>query len=196
MDKNKLLQAIMEARGLLNKRAFQPAPMDPAMTGGVPPQGMPMDPAMAGGVPPQGMPMDPAMAGGVPPQGMPMDPSMAGGMPPQGMPMDPSMAGGMPPQGMPMDPAMASDVPPQDPSGESNPFAEIANILDQFDMRISQQEKLISDFRDELSNLKDDLVKKDSEMSERIAVLDQYLKDIKGLLKGDFTPDNIPQDQR
>lgn len=161
MDKNKLLQAIMEARGLLNKRAFQPAPVDPTMAGGMPPQGMPMDPAMAGGVPPQ----------------MPMDPAMAGGMPPQ-MPMDPSMAGGMPPQG---------------PSEESNPFAEIANILDQFDMRISQQEKLLADFRDELSNLKDDLVKKDSEMSERIAVLDQYLKDIKGLLKGDFTPDNVSQ---
>lgn len=101
---------IKNLRNLAQKLAFSPAgampPMDPAMMGGMPPQGAPMDPAMMGGMPPQGAPMDPAMMGGMPPQGAPMDPAMMGGMPPQGATMDPAMMGGVPPEGGAQSPEM------------------------------------------------------------------------------------------
>lgn len=77
-----MLQALMESQIALMQ----------TLGGGMPaPQGMPMDPAMMGGAPPQGMPpgmpMDPAM--------MPMDPAMMG-MDPAMMGMDPAMMqGGM-----------------------------------------------------------------------------------------------------
>ena len=59
----------------LQKVAFSPFTEDAQMAAQQPP----MDPAMAGGMPPQGeTPMPP------PPGGAPMDPSMMGGMPPQG----------------------------------------------------------------------------------------------------------------
>lgn len=71
-----------QAASLLTPEAMQAAQQPP-----------PMDPAMAGGMPPQGgAPMDPAMMGGMPPQGgAPMDPSMMGGMPPQGGALPPEI---------------------------------------------------------------------------------------------------------
>lgn len=103
MDKTAAAALTPEAE----QAAMQP-PMDPAMAGGMPPQGVPMDPAMAGGMPPAGgvMPMPPQGAA-IPPEilqdkafvdflqqamGIVLDPNSGMFMDPQsGQPIPPDM---------------------------------------------------------------------------------------------------------